>query len=138
MAGKPGHNAAEYLTRKKAGLVILGQTWAGKMEGQAKAGAPWNDRTGNARIGLHGGVEIINNDYFRIFLAHSMEYGAVLEEGSKPHVIRAKNKKALFWPGAAHPVRQVNHPGTRPYPIIKPTIDRNYPQIKRTILDYWG
>ena len=24
-----------------------------------------------------------------------------------------KDKKALYWPGAAHPVRKVNHPGSK-------------------------
>lgn len=37
-----------------------------------------------------------------------------IERGTRPHVIRPRVKKALFWPGAAHPVARVNHPGTRP------------------------
>lgn len=37
--------------------------------------------------------------------------------GTDPYVIRPKLKKALSWPGAAHPVRKVNHPGlpARPF-----------------------
>lgn len=35
-----------------------------------------------------------------------------VEEPTKPHIIRARVKKALFWEGAAHPVRGVQHPGT--------------------------
>ncbi len=31
---------------------------------------------------------------------------------TRPHVIKAKSKKGLYWPGASHPVRQVNHPGS--------------------------
>ena len=31
---------------------------------------------------------------------------------TKAHVIRPKVKRALFWPGAAHPVKKVNHPGS--------------------------
>jgi len=44
-------------------------------------------------------------------------YAGAHQFGSRPHVIRAKNKRALFWPGASHPVRQVNHPGlpARPF-----------------------
>lgn len=38
-----------------------------------------------------------------------------LELGTRPHIIRPVRARALYWPGAAHPVRQVNHPGTRPY-----------------------
>lgn len=32
--------------------------------------------------------------------------------------IRPRNKKALFWPGARHPVARVQHPGSRPYVLI--------------------
>ena len=31
--------------------------------------------------------------------------------------------EALYWPGAAHPVAQVNHPGTRPQPFLRPAIE---------------
>ena len=48
-------------------------------------------------------------------------YAAIHQLGGKtaPHKIVPKNKKALFWPGAKHPVKSVNHPGSkipaRPY-----------------------
>ena len=44
-------------------------------------------------------------------------YAAHHQFGTKPYVIRPSGKKALFWPGAAHPVKQVNHPGlpARPF-----------------------
>jgi phage virion morphogenesis protein len=40
-------------------------------------------------------------------------YAAVHQFGASipPHVIRARGAGALFWPGAAHPVKQVNFPG---------------------------
>jgi len=34
------------------------------------------------------------------------------DQGTKPHVIRPRTKRALAWPGGAHPVKRVNHPGT--------------------------
>lgn len=42
-------------------------------------------------------------------------YAAIHQYGgiTKPHVIKAKDKKALAWPGGKHPVRQVNHPGSK-------------------------
>ncbi len=49
------------------------------------------------------------------------DYAAIHQLGGKtaPHKILPKNGKALFWPGAAHPVAFVNHPGSkmppRPY-----------------------
>jgi phage virion morphogenesis (putative tail completion) protein len=32
---------------------------------------------------------------------------------TRPHVIRPKNKKALFWPGGPGPRKLVNHPGSK-------------------------
>src|SRR6202162_108876 len=40
-------------------------------------------------------------------------YAPFVEFGTKPHTIYPKDKKALFWPGASHPVAKVNHPGTK-------------------------
>lgn len=42
-----------------------------------------------------------------------------LEEGTRPHVIEPRSKQALYWPGASHPVRHVDHPGTRALHIIE-------------------
>jgi hypothetical protein len=41
-------------------------------------------------------------------------YAPMVEFGTAPHKIEATNAKALFWPGANHPVRSVQHPGTKP------------------------
>lgn len=53
----------------------------------------------------------------------NVKYAAAVEYGTAPHVIRPKNKKALFWPGARHPVGKVNHPGTRAQPFMRPAIE---------------
>jgi len=44
-------------------------------------------------------------------------YAVYHQFGTGPYVIRPTTKKALFWPGARHPVRMVNHPGlpARPF-----------------------
>jgi hypothetical protein len=49
-------------------------------------------------------------------------YSTDVEMGTPPHVITARNKKALYWPGAAHPVAKVNHPGTQPMPYLRPAL----------------
>lgn len=51
-------------------------------------------------------------------------YAAYVELGTRPHIIRPNGKKALFWPGAAHPVGLVHHPGTRPQPFLRPALDQ--------------
>jgi HK97 gp10 family phage protein len=53
----------------------------------------------------------------------NVSYAAAVEYGTSPHVIKPVNKKALYWPGAAHPVAQVNHPGTRAQPFLRPAIE---------------
>jgi hypothetical protein len=40
------------------------------------------------------------------------DHWSYVEYGTPPHVIRPSTKQALWWPGAAHPVRGVHHPGT--------------------------
>lgn len=56
-------------------------------------------------------------------IGSNVNYAAAVEYGTSPHVIKPKNKRALYWPGAAHPVAQVNHPGTRAQPFLRPAIE---------------
>lgn len=49
-------------------------------------------------------------------------YATDVELGTAPHVINAKPGGALYWPGADHPVKRVNHPGTKPYPYLRPAL----------------
>ncbi len=43
-------------------------------------------------------------------------YGRFVREGTRRHPIYPIRKKALYWPGAAHPVAWVWHPGTKRNP----------------------
>lgn len=54
--------------------------------------------------------------------ADGRTYAAYVELGTGPHIIRPTGKKALHWQGAAHPVREVHHPGTRPQPFLRPAL----------------
>jgi HK97 gp10 family phage protein len=56
-------------------------------------------------------------------IGSNVGYAAAVEYGTSPHVIKPKYKQALYWPGAAHPVAQVNHPGTRAQPFLRPAIE---------------
>lgn len=51
-----------------------------------------------------------------------VNYATYVEMGTAPHVILPRNKKALYWPGADHPVARVNHPGTQPSPYLRPAL----------------
>lgn len=42
----------------------------------------------------------------------------IIEFGSRPHIIRPKGNKLLFWSGAKHPVKEVKHPGTPAFRVL--------------------
>lgn len=44
--------------------------------------------------------------------------GPIIEFGSRPHLIRPRARRALFWPGGPHPVKAVRHPGTPAYRVL--------------------
>jgi HK97 gp10 family phage protein len=46
-------------------------------------------------------------------------YGRYVEDGTRPHLITPKNKKALFWKGALNPYKSVKHPGTKANPFFQ-------------------
>ncbi len=102
-----GDGARAYIERKKAGMVMLLQNLAGHAEGEMKSNAPWTDRTGNARNGLHAGVEV-GQDKYTFYLSHGVEYGVFLE---------------------------LAHGGN--YAIVRPTADRYKTRLRDEVLDWW-
>ncbi|NJJ37826.1 hypothetical protein [Paenibacillus apii] len=103
-----------------------------------KAKAPWRDQTATARRALHTGAEPMNGNRIRMYFAHGIKYGRFLEEGTRPHLIQPKNKKALYWRGAAHPVRgAVKHPGTKPRAIVVPTAKRYVKKAGEELVKWW-
>jgi hypothetical protein len=75
-------------------------------------------RTGRLRDSLRAEV------HDKVLRVGSLDcnYATDVEMGTSAHVIRPTNKKALFWPGADHPVAKVNHPGTPPLPYLRPAL----------------
>jgi HK97 gp10 family phage protein len=51
-----------------------------------------------------------------------VDYWRYVEYGAPAHTIRPRNKKALFWEGAAHPVAVVHHPGSPAQPFLRPAL----------------
>jgi len=62
-------------------------------------------------------------------------YAKAVEFGAGPHIIRPKNKRALFWPGAKHPVAYVMHPGNRAQPYLRPALQVMRAQSKGILAD---
>ena len=59
----------------------------------------------------------------------NLKYAPMVEFGTRPHIIRAKNKKALYWKGASHPVKQVSHPGSKAKPYLIPAFEKEKDQF---------
>lgn len=70
----------------------------------------------------------------RAIIEAKAEHGSFIEEGTKAHIIRPKNKKALRFKGGSKYVfaKEVKHPGTKAKPFMQPAFDKNIPNfIKR-------
>jgi hypothetical protein len=130
-------DVAEVIERRRAATYALLKNWAGHLESEAKQGASWRDRTAHARQSLNSGVEQ-KGSKFVLYLAHGVAYGRYLEEGTPPHLIKPKHKKALYWRGAAHPVKVDRHPGSRSYAIVGPTVAANEQRIINTVKELLG
>ena len=59
----------------------------------------------------------------------TVNYAAYVELGTPPHPIFPVEKKALWWKGAPHPIRRVNHPGTKANPFMEKILQRSEPGI---------
>ena len=59
----------------------------------------------------------------------NLKYAPMVEFGTRSHIIRAKNKKALYWKGATHPVKKVNHPGSKAKPYLIPAFEKEKDQF---------
>ena len=58
------------------------------------------------------------NEGENLVIATNNDVAAFHQFGTRAHTIRARNKKALAWPGMRHPVKQVNHPGIKARPFF--------------------
>lgn len=114
-------------SRMKSALTVYANNASKKLENYAKQNKPWQNRTYDARNRLTGSYEWQGDDKLVLALSHGVEYGIYLEKGTSAHTITGN--PYLYWAGASHPVRFVNHPGSRAYPIIMPTIQAVGPEI---------
>jgi len=85
----------------RAAIGLYADTAAKKMEGEAKINAPWTDSTGNARNSIRGDFDW---------------------QGNKAVITLSGNMYYSVWLELAH---------GKKYAILKPTIDRNTPEIIR-------
>ena len=89
-----------------------------KIEAKAKGNVPVD--TGHLRRGITtkiGDMEVIVH-------TSNIKYARGVEFGTRPHLIKPKNKKALYWKGASHPVKTVRHPGSKAKPYLIPAFEK--------------
>lgn len=65
---------------------------------------------------LHDSLKLRRVDDLTYHVTEDSAHGKILRRGSPPHDIYPRNKRALFWPTAEHPVAHVRHPGYRANP----------------------
>lgn len=103
------------------------------------------------------GRSIVPGNYSRdrAIVKAKANYAAFVELGTRPHVIRPRNKKMLSWPASkadarlSGPVRKggkrvfarkVNHPGTKPQPFLLPGAKKAVEGagLRTQIIDRWN
>lgn len=62
-----------------------------------------------------------------------VHYALAVHEGTGPRMIYPKDKQALYWPGADHPVKSVSHPGTKANPYVTRSIDRTGQRVEEFV-----
>ena len=105
-------NATSYLEVK-----IVENTPIGKSRTKGGLHGSWHDKVSG----------------FQGMIYTDKHYAIYVHEGTRPHIIRPKNGRALMWPGAPHPYRMVHHPGTKANPFVTRTLD----QQRKAIEEYF-
>lgn len=92
----------------------------------------FRNRTGNLRRSITRKVS--NNGFHgEISVGSQAPYGIYVEEGTKPHIIRPKNKKMLAFKVGGRMVfaKQVRHPGTKAYKFMEYAFKNNLDEVQR-------
>ena len=124
------HEVMEYvrvLERADAKVISLCQVAVTKIAkdtvAHAQTLAPVD--TGNPKNSIGADID---QDRLGFVAGPTASYGAAVEFGSRPHVIRPHNPKGAlrFETGEGDIVfaKKVNHPGTAPRPYMRPAFDR--------------
>lgn len=102
------------------------------IEGRAKTHHPWKTRTGRLISSIAASIK---NRGFTGIVGARTNYAAGLELGTKPHTISARRAPMLRFQVGGKWVskKSVSHPGTRPYPFMKPALEHETPRFIKAI-----
>ena len=90
------------------------------------------DANGNVDTGrLKGSITTNIIGQFNGEVGTNVKYAEIIELGSRPHIINGN--PYLYWEGAEHPVKRVNHPGTKAYPYMEPAAIKNEKKFNKDL-----
>lgn len=120
------HKAGKQMETLLYGAMVKATTLVQEEAKRVKNGS-FQNRTGNLRRSITRRVDSLSRG--RVFTDSS--YAPVVEEGSRPHTILPSKKRMLAFKinGKMVFARKVNHPGSRPYPFMRPALEQNVRQI---------
>jgi phage gpG-like protein len=111
-------------------IYTMGQaTTLVQNEAKAMREGRFVNRTGTLRRSIIKRVESPK----RGVVGTDVKYAPYVEFGTRPHIIRPKRAKVLAFKdkhGRMIFARQVNHPGSKPYPYMEPAFRENVEPIK--------
>lgn len=99
-----------------------------KVEGEAKREAPVNKQSGggNLRQSIRSQMNGVASGVVEV----GVNYAVPVHEGTRPHIIRARNAKSLANKRSGQFFgRIVNHPGTKANPFLQRAVDNSQPEI---------
>ena len=107
-------------------LVREAERFADEVTRVARAKAPY--RTGYLRSMILPNPVVVRSAFeVESGVTSNAPYSIFVEQGTRPHVIRAVNARALsfYWPRVGRRVffASVNHPGTRPNPFMQDAVN---------------
>lgn len=77
-------------------------------------------KSGYLRNNVHRNFKPLYGEF-----GYKAKYAVWVHDGTSPYTIYPRTKMALFWKGAAHPVKRVNHPGIRANPFLRRAVETN-------------
>ncbi len=95
-----------------------------------KGVVPW--RTGRLTQSFGEGIRI-GRLWGRI--GPTVKYAVYVHEGTRPHSIEPRIKRALDWEGAPHPIKKVWHPGTAENRFLERMVKLAQPKIIKHFKD---
>lgn len=122
-------------------LVVLGQVGEAFDTETAPDGTPWKplkSREGHILrdTGFLEGSAFKDSGPDFAEVGEAAIYAAAHQFGTRPRVLKPVNAKALFWPGAKHPVKSVKHPGIPARPSVPDEQSLDWKQIDAIVTQY--